>query len=109
MFLYERLGEKLNLEIFKGQIELPLFAGSSFSFFPSFNGLKIGCLLVGIGLGLVVGLFLNIELLLPQNDDWRFREVSGIAYGAPVLFFGGLGLIISFLVEKTHKRNARIQ
>lgn len=105
MFLYERLGDRLGSEAFKGKIELPLFAGSSIPFFPSFSGLKFGCLLVGVGLGLIVGMILDVTMVLPLGNEWQFQKISGIAYGAPVLFFGGLGLIISFLVEKTHKKN----
>jgi hypothetical protein len=106
MFLYERLGDRLGSETFKGKIELPMFTQS---LFPSFNGLKIGCLLVGAGLGLIVGMFFNFELGLSLKTDWHSRELSSIAYGAPLLLFGGLGLIVSFLIEKTHRRNSTIQ
>jgi hypothetical protein len=103
MYLYERFGDridKIDTDIFKGKFDLPLFAR------PSFSGLKIGCLLVGVGLGLLVGLFLNGELhhVLGEMDHWRQNELLSIVYGAPVLLFGGLGLIISFLVEKNEQK-----
>ncbi|MDR1335526.1 MAG: hypothetical protein LBK22_01705 [Tannerella sp.] len=114
MYLCERLGDRLDAEAFKGKIGLPLFVRPSFPSFPSFNGLKIGCLLVGVGLGLTVGLILNIQLILsgPELDGWKphqlwnLRQLIGVAYGAPVTLFGGLGLIIAFLIEKkTTKQN----
>ncbi|MDR2042139.1 MAG: hypothetical protein LBP98_07480 [Tannerella sp.] len=103
MCMYERFGDKIatiNPEIFKGKFGLPLLAP------PSFSGLKIGCLLVGVGLGLVVGLFFNLEVqqALREWNDWRRGEFFSVAYGAPVLLFGGLGLIISFLVEKNAQK-----
>jgi hypothetical protein len=98
MYLYERLGDRIDAETVKGKIGLPLFIRPSF---PSFSGLKIGCLLVGVGLGLMVGLFFNIQLLIQSEiNGWRFHELLGVSYGAPVMFFGGAGLIIAFLVEK---------
>jgi hypothetical protein len=95
MYLYERFGDKLNMETFKGKIGLPLFAVR-----PSFSGLKVGCLLVGVGLGLLTGLFLTSWLVVPGKNSLQNQELFGIAYGAPVLLFGGLGLIIAFLIEK---------
>ncbi len=58
----------------------------------SFNALKAGSLLIGIGLGLLVGFFLaNVTAV-----EW---EDKGILYGASVMLFGGLGLIVAFIIE----------
>jgi hypothetical protein len=66
----------------------------------SFIGMRIGCLLVGLGLGLLTGLLivLSIEASLP-GDLWQRQSIYSVAYGASVLFFGGLGLIISYMIE----------
>lgn len=57
------------------------------------GALKIGCLLLGLGLGLLFGFMLT-----------RITEISfqtrEIVYGGSVLCFGGLGLIVSFVVER---------
>lgn len=58
-----------------------------------FLSLKIGLLLVGLGLGLVVALFTVIATKL--GDD----EAAAIYFGC-VLIFGGLGLIVSYIIEK---------
>jgi hypothetical protein len=67
----------------------------------SFGGLRTGCLLLGLGLGLFVGLLICVNLrnlYLDQHHGERETFYS-VAYGSSVLFFGGLGLIISYLIE----------
>ena len=69
---------------------------------PVFGTLKIACLLLGVGLGLLAGFTLTESLGLNQpgiNDDWHMRNTIGIIYGASVLLFGGLGLLVAFLLE----------
>ena len=40
------------------------------------------------------------------DDGWYRHEVAGTAYGASVLLFGGIGLIIAFVIElKLGKNN----
>ena len=58
-----------------------------------FLSLKIGLLLVGLGLGLLLALFTVIATGI--NDD----EGAAVYFGC-VLIFGGLGLIISYIIEK---------
>lgn len=61
------------------------------------GALKIGCLLMGMGIGLLFGFMLT-----------RMTEISyatrTIVYGGSVLFFGGLGLIAAFVVERVLAR-----
>ena len=68
----------------------------------SYGALKAGCLLIGIGLGLLIG-FLICSLSIPHYienyNDWDLRKISGIVYGSCVLLFGGIGLITAFLIE----------
>lgn len=58
-----------------------------------FISLKIGLLLVGLGLGLIVALFTVIFTKLSEE------QAVAIYFGA-VLIFGGIGLIISYVIEK---------
>jgi hypothetical protein len=104
IILIEKLGDKLDASAIEGKFRFP-------SFFPrfSFSALKAGCLLTGVGLGLLIGFFINISLMsqgLYKWDDWYNRETAGVAYGASVLLFGGVGLIIAFIIElKMAKKN----
>lgn len=69
--------------------------------------MKAGCLLVGIGLGVLVGFFLNIMVVgggLSELRHFEEERLIGAAYGASVLLFGGLGLIIAFVIETNMKK-----
>ncbi|MCD7916523.1 MAG: hypothetical protein LUG96_15510 [Tannerellaceae bacterium] len=86
----------------------------------SFSSLKAGCLLTRIGLGLLVGFIINTSLAYSWGtgygqewNRWFHSEMAGTAYGASVLFFGGIGLIVAFVIElklsKTDKDSAEQQ
>lgn len=65
-----------------------------------FTGLRIGFLLIGLGLGLLVGLFLCIMIRISGIPKWSIDMFYSIALGSSVLLFGGLGLILSYFVER---------
>jgi hypothetical protein len=58
-----------------------------------FISLKIGLLLMGLGFGLLIALFTVLTAKI--NGD----ESAAVYFGC-VLIFGGLGLIISYVIEK---------
>ena len=74
------------------------------NFFPS---LRLGSLLIGLGLGLLVGFLIAnlnfspeyLEGLRGSNSYYSVRDTIGVIYGASTLLFGGIGLICGFLVE----------
>jgi len=74
----------------------------------SFSSLKVGCLLAGLGFGLLVGLLISTVLVTNQpqfgNEHWRIDRYFETAYGASVLLFGGIGLLISFVIENKMNR-----
>lgn len=92
--IIEKIGDKLDASTFNVKIGLPQFT-SNFSF----SSLKAGCLLAGIGLGLLVGFIVSINVQQSTPDGWWEREIIGSLYGASVLLFGGIGLIVAFLIE----------
>ncbi|WP_455584457.1 DUF6249 domain-containing protein [Bacteroides sp.] len=97
MAIIEKLGDKISATDLNGKFTLPVYNRSSFS------ALKGGCLMLGIGLGLLIGFFISASAVpnyLTQDDlGWNIRQTIGIIYGACVLLFGGTGLLIAFLVE----------
>lgn len=101
--IIEKIGDKLDASAFEGKLGLPGYARIRISF----SSLKAGCLLTGVGLGLLVGFFITTsvgaENLMGITDDgwrsWYHSDVSGTIYGASVLLFGGIGLLISFVIE----------
>ncbi|MCX2573813.1 DUF6249 domain-containing protein [Pedobacter sandarakinus] len=64
-----------------------------------FLSLKFGLLLVGLGLGLIVALFTVRSIF---GDDMTHNEESQsvAVYFGCLGIFGGLGLIISYVIEK---------
>lgn len=117
--LFARRGERMNLIEKMGQNLTPMDSSllkSQFStLLPSFNtksftALRIGCLLLGLGLGLLVGLFICLYLRDTgiSNDHWDRNNFYSVAYGASVLFFGGLGLVASYIIEsKSTKKDEK--
>ncbi len=93
--LIEKMSDKMDRVPFDGKLGLPsYFKGISFS------ALKIGFLMAGIGLGILIGFFLNIAFSEAiRNGNWNNREMYSAVYGASVLLCGGIGLIIAFLIE----------
>ena len=99
MFLIEKMGQNLtplDSSVLKSQFcsLLPSFPKKSFT------GLRTGCMLVGLGLGLLIGLFIALYIeYIPTTEGWRRDSFCSAAFGASVLSFGGLGLIISYIIE----------
>jgi hypothetical protein len=78
---------------------------------PVFGTLKIACLLLGVGLGLLIGFTLTQSLGLNQmarvNDNWHMSDTIGVVYGASVLLFGGLGLLVAFILEMKYTKKLK--
>lgn len=91
--IIEKIGDKLDPSA-DVKIGLPRLS-SNFSF----SSLKAGCLLAGVGLGLLVGFIISVSTTNYDLKNWGEREMVSSIYGASVLLFGGIGLIIAFLVE----------
>lgn len=66
----------------------------------SYGALKAGCLLIGIGFGLLIAFFICI-LCIPKYPELHrsSKEIISIIYGSCVLLFGGIGLISAFAIE----------
>jgi hypothetical protein len=106
--LIEKMSDKIEVATIENQFSFP-----SQTSIKQFGSLKAGCLLIGIGLGLMVGFFIsmfafgNYSLLsvsfIPGAIDWdkvnQVKEMVGIVYGASVFIFGGIGLLVAFILE----------
>lgn len=103
--IIEKLGE-LNPNVVEGKIRFPGFVNNF-----SFSALKAGALMAGVGLGLLVGFFINLGMLSNGNfteEHWFRNEMMAVAYGASVLLFGGIGLLVAFALEmKINKKQTK--
>ena len=94
--MIEKLGDKLNNGDIISNLSLNLnYSRSQFSFGP----LKGGFLMLGIGLGLLLGFFICLFSFPGYTYKENNYQAVSIIYGACVLAFGGLGLLIAFLIE----------
>lgn len=100
--IIEKLGDRIEGSAFEGKLKVPGYLRNF-----SFSALKVGCLMAGVGLGMLVALFISLALNggdLP--DRWENRELISVTYGASVLLFGGIGLLTAFVIEmKIGKKN----
>ena len=105
LLIIEKMGEKFTPDMLEHK---PSF--SSIGKFSS-SALKFGCLLMGLGLGLLIGYLIcstTLEGYTNTGDvrlNYNMRETSSIVYGSCVLLFGGLSLLIAFLIELKINKN----
>ncbi len=101
MAIIEKLGDKFEPSMIEGKFSFGLFAGKQFPFAT----LRIGCLLIGIGLGFLIGFLICAETIPDYiQNSWPSSSISGIIYGACLFIFGGLGLLTAFCWEMNIKR-----
>lgn len=105
--IIEKIGDKMDASAFEGKLGLPNYMRHF-----SFSSLKAGCLLAGIGLGMLVGFIINTSLACNASfydRSWYQGEIAGTAYGASVLLFGGIGLILAFVIEMKLSKDKKEQ
>ena len=93
LLIIEKISERMDIADLGKRLSLPSYSLPRFSF----SSLKTGCLLMGIGLGILVGFFCNL-IVAANSHSLDFRN------GASVLLFGGLGLIVAFVIETNMKK-----
>lgn len=80
-------------------IERGIDPGSQKSTPKPFLSLKFGLLMVGVGLGLIVALFTVRGVFSANLTDSETGQAVAVYFGC-IFIFGGLGLIVSYMIEK---------
>lgn len=96
--IIEKLGDRFTAADIGEKLALPSYRQSRFSF----STLKGGLLMLGIGVGLLVGFFISLNAFpgyTRSDNSWEYRQMASIVYGSCVLLFGGIALLIAFLIE----------
>jgi hypothetical protein len=94
--IIEKMGPNLNPDMLRSRFDF-IFSHSRSG--QGFGALKAAGLLMGIGLGLIFAFFVNYCAFGISENRYLLDEMGGILYGASVLLFGGLGLLITFMIE----------
>ena len=91
LIIIDKIGDKLTPDILSGKIDfstnIPKF---------SFSALKFGCLFMGLGIGMLVAFAVHYNFADFVESSYQIKSAI---YGSCVLLFGGLGLIIAFIIE----------
>lgn len=96
--IIEKIGDKFEASMIENKFSFPIKSSGN----SIFGTLKVACLFLGVGLGLLVGYFICLNSVAGYNSmelKNNAYEISGVVYGASVLLFGGLGLVVAFLIE----------
>ena len=104
--IIEKISDKFDASMIENKFSFPITTSGN----SIFSTLKIACLLLGIGLGLLVGYFICLNTIAGYNImELRnnAHEISGVVYGASVLLFGGLGLLVAFVIEMNYVKNKK--
>ena len=103
--IIEKIGEKFDSSMIENKFSFPI----KFENAKGFGTLKIGCLLLGLGFVLLFGYFVSYATLGGYGrGQWdEFYRIAEIVYGASTLLFGGLGLLIAFLIEMKYRREKK--
>ena len=91
LMIIDKIGDKLTPDILNGKIDFSTDIPKL-----SFSALKFGCLFVGLGIGLLVAFAVHYNFADFVESSYQIR---GAVYGSCVLLFGGLGLLIAFIIE----------
>ena len=104
--IIEKIGEKFDSSMIENKFSFPF--NLKFENVGSFGALKVACLLIGVGLGLLIGFFIGILTIGGfTSGEYRIDQIAGVIYGACVLLFGGLGLLIAFLIEMNYRKDKK--
>ena len=101
LLIIEKISERMDIADLGKRLSLPSYGLPRFSF----SSLKTGCLLMGIGLGILVGFFCNL-IVAANSHSLDFRnEYEAISLANAIAnSFGGLGLIVAFVIETNMKK-----
>jgi len=107
--IIDKIGDKFDTSLIENKFSFPVAANTGNNLFST---LKIACLLLGVGLGLLIGYFICLNSVAGYNTmelKNNAFEISGVVYGASVLLFGGLGLLVAFMIELKYSNNKKAE
>lgn len=98
LIIVEKIGDKIDPSFLNDSLPLATPIQPKLSF----GSIRAACLLIGIGLGLIVGYGIASDSFANVGQDgfsYETRQMVSVIFGASVLLFSGLGLLVAFFVE----------
>ncbi len=97
--MIEKLSENMATDKVNRKIKMSLKSSSSYS---PYIALRLGCLLLGMGLGILIGYL----ILAVSTKDASYHDTQWV-YGGSVFFFGGAGLLLAFMIEMKFRKEEK--
>ena len=98
MAIIEKLSNGIDPQILKSQFSMPVYKDGNYGSWA----IRIGLLLVGVGLGVVIAAIVDLLAVAPSADNrelfYEFRNTISVLYPACAAVFGGLGLVVAYNV-----------
>lgn len=94
------LSNPIDPSILSKQFSLPLFPKNNNVSWP----IRIGLLLVGLGIGAIIASIVDINIRLTEEPDWQMNNAISSFYFACIATFGGIGLVIAYFIDKNQNR-----
>jgi len=103
----EKISEGIDSNVLKGSSNLFNNKSVIYNYSGSW-AIRIGLLLVGVGLGVTIAAIIDLLSVAPPSADesafHEFRNTISILYPACAAIFGGIGLVIAYFVERKENR-----
>lgn len=96
--MIEKLSDGIDTNVLESNLKV--FSRGEFTSWA----IRIGCLLIGIGLGVLVSSIVKLSLLSTVHaDNLRgFFNTFDTMYLASSAFFGGIGLVVAYFIERNY-------
>lgn len=92
--IIEKLSVGIDPSLLKNKVKLFISRDNKFW------AVRIGCLLIGVGLGVFIVSIVELTMGIPQDWDSPINQSIRTMYPASAALFGGLGLILAYFIEK---------
>ena len=92
------ISNPIDMNQFNNQLNLPLFSNKNVSW-----PIRIGLLLIGIGVGVTIASIVDINFSHTQRT-WEMGNAIGSLYAACIATFGGIGLVIAYYIDRKNNK-----
>ncbi|MDR1883302.1 MAG: hypothetical protein LBR26_11065 [Prevotella sp.] len=105
--MIEKLSSGIDPEVLKVPLHTPKYKDISTGSWA----IRIGLLLIGIGSGVVIATIMDLSLMNEYQNNNKFyyelRNVAEVLYPACAAVFGGIGLVIAYVIEQKNEKESR--